>query len=192
MEFIQLSIWNIPPAGFECPQAQDSKRSLMTLVLKLPSLWWQWHCCAVQEDPQSSYEKLPQLVLPHGVIPSQVPLDFAILASLWGASEYQPCLQPIINHSSSLASSREGSGFLYLLPIHPSRHFKRKKTPTSASCCLFLNPEWSHTRGIITKWDKKICVTETDYCETALRKLRKMNWRGKLPVFLCFKHTQTM
>lgn len=102
-----------------------------------------------------------------------------------------PVLQPV-NHWPSLVSSREGSGSLYHPLIHPSRHFERKKSPTSSSFCLFVKPEWSHTRGIVTKWNNKVCVTETDYCETALMKLRKRNWREKLSVFLCFKHTQTM
>lgn len=125
-------IWNIIPAGFEHPQAQDAKWSLMSLVLIPPS--WRWPpwppgtllCCP--EGPQALFWKaapactaiwgypIPGTGLWHFDQPAGVPLKSS------------PVLQPV-SHPSSLVSSREGSGSLYCLPIHPSTHFKRKKVP---------------------------------------------------------------
>ena len=188
-------IWNITPAGFDHPWAQGSKRSLMSPVLLPPSFWWPprppvtllchpWGptllfrksapaCTAIRGYP------VPGAGLCYSVQPAGVPLHSS------------PVVLPV-NHSPSLVSSREGSGSLYHSPTHFFGHFNMKKGPTSASSFLFLNPEWSHTSRIVTKWNKKVCVTDTDYCATVLTKLRKTNWRVNLSVFLWFNHTQTM
>lgn len=197
---VYRATWNTHPGmrRFWAPTVtglQMKPHEPCTNTLITPSLWWPpwppgtllccpwgptllfWKaapaCTAVWGDP------IPGAGLCHFGQPAGVPLSSS------------PVLQPV-NHSPGLVSSREGSGSLYHPLIHPSRHFERKKSPTSSSFCLFLKPEWSHTRGIVTKWNNKVSVTETDYCETALMKLRKRNWREKLSVFLCFKHTQTM
>ena len=87
-------------------------------------------CTAIWGDP------IPGAGLCHFGQPAKVPLNSS------------PVLQPI-NHSPSLVSCRGASGSVYHPPIHSSRYFKRKKSPTSAPFCLFLKPEWCYTRGLL-------------------------------------------
>lgn len=106
----------------------------------------------------------------------------------WGASEKQPC--PPACQPPLQPGVIQGGLWLPLVSSNTSFHaFQKEKSPTSASFCLFMKPDWSHTNGIVTKWNKKVCVTETDYCETALMKLRKENWRGGLFQYSCVLRT---
>lgn len=149
------------------------------------------HWCAVHEE--SSFENLlsspsaPSLYHHMGLFHSMcrtLPLfDFRRIPSahfgqparcLWTAAP--PSNLP----TAPPAWCHPGRFWLPLLSSNtPFYTFRKKYSRISTLFCLFLKPEWSYAREIITKWNKKVCVTETDCCETALIKLRERHWRGR-------------
>lgn len=158
------------------------------------------HWCAVHEE--SSFENLlsslsaPSLYCHMGLFYSRtLPLfDFKRIPlahfrqparCLWRAG--QPSNLP----TAPPAWCYPGRFRLPLLSSNtPFCTFQKKNSPISTLFCIFLKPEWYYAREIITKWNKKVCVMETDCCENALMKLRRRHRKGTLSACFCFKSIQ--
>lgn len=194
---VYRAVWNITPAGFKHPRAQGSKWSLTSLVLIPPSLWWPpqpagtllcppwgptllfWKaalaCAALWGYP------IPGAGLCHFAQPVGVPLKIS------------PVLQPT-NLPPSLMSSP--GVWLPLPSSNTSFQAFQKKKKKKSHLCFFLSLSEVRMipyKGIVTKWNKKVRMRDGDrLLWDSIDEAQKRNWRGKLSVFLCFKHTQTM